>query len=84
MIISKEIEYGKIEKLLNELSLPFLQQFFLFDIFESDKIGPGKKSLAINFIFSNREKTLTDADINMMMGQITKTLESDLNAEIRK
>jgi phenylalanyl-tRNA synthetase beta chain len=84
LVVDKKIKYGVIENTLKQLAIPYLQSFSLFDIFESDKIGKEKKSLAINFIFLDKEKTLTDTDVNAMMGKITKRLERDLNAEIRK
>jgi len=84
LIVDKKIKYSNIENLLKKLAIPFLQQFSLFDIFESDKIGQDKKSLAINFTFLNTEKTLTDTEVNEVMEKIAKKLEYDLNAEIRK
>ena len=84
LIVDKKIKYSNIENLLKKLAIPFLQKFSLFDIFESDKIGQDKKSLAINFTFLNNEKTLTDAEVNEVMEKIAKKLEYDLNAEIRK
>ncbi len=84
LIVNKKIKYSNIENLLKQLAIPFLQQFSLFDIFESEKIGQDKKSLAINFTFLNSEKTLTDAEVNEVMEKIVKKLEYNLNAEIRK
>ena len=56
----------------------------LFDIFESEKLGKDKKSLAINFTFIDEEKTLTDKEIDGMMNRIMQALQKDVNAEIRK
>ena len=56
----------------------------LFDVFESEKLGAGKKSLAVSFQFQDDEKTLTDREIDGMMSKIMRTLEQDLSAEIRK
>ena len=84
LTVDKGIKYTDIENRLKQLAIPFLQQFSLFDIFESDKIGKDKKSLAISFTFLNNEKTLTDTEVNNVMEKITKKLEYDLNAEIRK
>jgi phenylalanyl-tRNA synthetase beta subunit (EC 6.1.1.20) len=56
----------------------------LFDVFESDKLGAGKKSLAIKFVFQDAEKTLTDSDVESMVGKLMKTFEKELQAEIRK
>jgi phenylalanyl-tRNA synthetase beta chain len=56
----------------------------LFDVFESEKLGRGKRSMAISFTFLDKEKTLTDKEIDGMMNEIIMALEKDLNAEIRK
>ena len=56
----------------------------LFDIFESEKLGASKKSMAINYTFIDEEKTLTDKDIDSMMAKIIAIYEKELNAEIRK
>ncbi len=56
----------------------------LFDVFESEKIGAGKKSMALNFIFPNDEKTLVDKETEKMMDTLIQALEKQLSAEIRK
>ena len=91
MIVSKEMAW---EEVLNsvqkiKLSLPAgqagkLQDIKLFDIFESEKLGAGKKSVAVNFTFLDEEKTLTEKEIDGWMSKIMTTLEKELHAEIRK
>ena len=56
----------------------------LFDIFESEKLGTDKKSLAVSFLFQDDEKTLTDKEVDGWMTRIMTALETDLQAEIRK
>jgi phenylalanyl-tRNA synthetase beta chain len=73
-----------VEKLVHKLQLGKLQEVKLFDIFESEKLGIDKKSLAINFTFLDTEKTLTDKEIDGWMNKIMSTLEKELGAEIRK
>ena len=53
-------------------------------MFESDKLGKGKKSMALNFTFLDEEKTMLDKEIDLMMQSIITSLEKNLNAEIRK
>ncbi|MEP6514337.1 MAG: phenylalanine--tRNA ligase subunit beta, partial [Parafilimonas sp.] len=84
LIINKDINFGSVQKALKEIELPLLRQFHLFDIFESEKIGNEKKSLAINFTFLHPKKTLTDSEVEDMMQKIIKKLETNLHAEIRK
>jgi phenylalanyl-tRNA synthetase beta chain len=84
MIVSKELSWEKVEQSVQKIRLAQLRNLRLFDIFESEKLGAGKKSIAVNFIFSDEEKTLTDKEIDGWMNKIMTTLEKDLQAEIRK
>ena len=84
MLIPKNMPYRQIQEQVKKLKLKQLKEVRLFDIFESEKLGAGKKSLAVNFIFGDDEKTLTDKEIDGWMNKIMATLEKELNAEIRK
>ncbi len=78
------IAFGNIENAIKKINLSKLQEMRLFDVFESDKLGEKKKSLAISFTFVDEDKTLTDKEIDDMMENIMKALEKELKAEIRK
>lgn len=84
MIVPKTLAYSAVEKAVSQLKLNKLQSVQLFDVFESEKLGVDKKSLAVNFIFMDAEKTLTDKEIDGWMSKIMQSLEKDLSAEIRK
>ncbi|GAB3425259.1 phenylalanine--tRNA ligase subunit beta [Niabella aquatica] len=84
VVIPQSLKYAAVADQVKKLNLKKLQAVQLFDIFESEKLGAGKKSIAVNFTFLDEEKTLTDAEIDGWMKKIMKTLETDLQAEIRK
>ncbi len=84
IIVPKELAWEQVQQTVEKIKLNKLQEIKLFDIFESDKLGAGKKSVAVNFTFLDEEKTLTDKEIDGWMGKIMATLEKDLQAEIRK
>jgi phenylalanyl-tRNA synthetase beta chain len=84
MVVTKELAYAEVEKAVQKIKLANLREVKLFDIFESEKLGANKKSMAVNFTFLDEEKTLTDKEIDGWMSKIMTTLEKDLNAEIRK
>ena len=84
MIVAKELAWEQVQQTVQKIKLSKLQDIKLFDIFESEKLGAGKKSVAINFTFLDEEKTLTDKEIDGWMSKIMTTLEKDLQAEIRK
>jgi len=84
MVVNRSLAYEEVEKATRQIGLDKLQEVQLFDIFESEKLGKDKKSLAISFTFMDEEKTLTDKEIDSMMNKIMKTFEEKLSAEIRK
>ncbi|HEY0299038.1 MAG TPA: phenylalanine--tRNA ligase subunit beta [Arachidicoccus sp.] len=84
MVVDKNVLYENITSVVKKLNIALLKETRLFDIFESEKLGANKKSLAINFTFSDEEKTLTDKDVDMTMNKLINALEKELNAEIRK
>ena len=84
MIVTKELAWEEVEKTVQMIKLKNLQEIKLFDIFESEKLGAGKKSMAVNFTFLDEEKTLTDKEMDGWMTRIMAALEKDLQAEIRK
>ncbi|RYY65514.1 MAG: phenylalanine--tRNA ligase subunit beta, partial [Chitinophagaceae bacterium] len=84
LLLNADISYAQIRKAVTGLNIAQLQTIKLFDIFESDKLGAGKKSMAVNFTFMDSSKTLTDKEIDEMMGKIIAASEKQLGAEIRK
>lgn len=84
MIVAKDLAWAEVEKTVQGARLGKLQGIRLFDVFENEKIGSGKKSIAVNFTFRDDEKTLTDKEIDGWMGTLMQRLEKELQAEIRK
>ena len=84
VIVDKGISYSSIENTIKENNIQLLKRVKLFDIFESEKLGAGKRSMAINFNFGDDNKTLADDETDLMMNKIIKSLETKLNAIVRK
>ena len=84
LVVPKETPYEAIASELQSLRLNKLQGIRLFDVFESEKLGADKKSLAVNFTFLDEEKTLTDKEIDGWMQKIMAKLGQSIGAEIRR
>lgn len=84
IVIDKEVSYEQVQKATNKLQLPSLQQYSLFDVFESDKLGAGKKSFALNYVFQLQDRTLTDKETDAMMQQLMNAYKKVLQAQIRE
>ena len=84
IVVAKSINFSEIENATKNCKLEKLESVKLFDIFESDKLGKDKKSMALNFHFSDDFTTLTDNEIDKMMNTLISAYTTQLNAEIRK
>lgn len=84
IVLPRKLEYGTVEKTILQAKVQKLTSINLFDVFESEKLGADKKSFALSFTFLDEEKTMTDKEIDSMMGKIMAVLEKELQAEIRK
>lgn len=84
LLVPRELPYADLEKVVKGIRLQNLRELQLFDVFESEKLGEGRKSLAVSFTFLDEEKTLTDKEIDGWMQKIMQALEKELGAQIRK
>jgi phenylalanyl-tRNA synthetase beta chain len=55
----------------------------LFDVYRSEQIGVGKKSLAYSITYQAPDKTLTDKDVAGIRTRILRRLEQELGAKLR-
>jgi phenylalanyl-tRNA synthetase beta chain len=84
IVVDKALVYEQVEKATAAARVSKLTSVNLFDVFESDKLGAGKKSMAISFTFLDEEKTLTDKEIDGMLNKIIAAYEKELSAEVRR
>lgn len=83
IIVDEQIEVGQIEKIITKKAKKLLENIRLFDIYRDEKLGNGKKSVAYALIFRDKNKTLSDEEINKIMEEIIAELENTLNAKLR-
>ena len=84
MVVSTATTYEAMENVVKKSKLNKLQSMRLFDVFESEKLGTNKKSMAVSFTFLDEEKTLTDKETDSMVNKLIEGFEKELGAEIRK
>ena len=84
LVVNRDTTFESIENVVKKVKPGKLRDMRLFDVFESDKLGAGKKSMAVSFLFSDEEKTLTDKEVDAMISKLIQGFETDLAAEIRR
>ena len=83
LLVNKEISFAQIEKMAFQTEKKLLKKVGLFDVYEGEKIVPGKKSYAMNFFLQDENKTLTDKEIEKVMDKILQAMISNFNAQLR-
>ncbi len=74
MVVPKEILAGQIEDIILQRGGKILESCRLFDIYEGEQIQEGFKSMAYTVSFRNKEKTLSDEEVNAAMKKILNGL----------
>lgn len=84
VVVEEPIEVGQIEKIITKKAKKLLESMQLFDIYRDEKLGENKKSVAYSLIFRDKNKTLSDEEINTIMEAVVCELQKELGAELRK
>jgi phenylalanyl-tRNA synthetase beta chain len=83
LVLNNDTTYADLERIALKASPKLLQSVNVFDVYQGDKIAQGKKSYALSFILQDEEKTLTDQEIDAVMGKLVKQFEKELGASLR-
>eukprot|EP01029_Cantina_marsupialis_P023151 TRINITY_DN572_c0_g3_i1.p1 TRINITY_DN572_c0_g3~~TRINITY_DN572_c0_g3_i1.p1 ORF type:complete len:817 (-),score=158.91 TRINITY_DN572_c0_g3_i1:3398-5848(-) len=83
LLIDKGVSFAEIKTIAFNCEKKLLKSVSLFDVYEGEKLGEGKKSYAVSFILQDTEKTLNDKQIDKIMQKLIKSYEKQLGAELR-
>jgi len=62
-VVAEDVPAGNVAATLREAGGELLEEARLFDVFHSDALGPGRKSLAYALRFRAPDRTLTDDEV---------------------
>jgi phenylalanyl-tRNA synthetase beta chain len=83
IVVDEKIPAERVAEVIRLGGGRILTNLTLFDIYRSEQIGEGKKSLAYSLTYQSPEKTLTDNDVAQVRQRIIHRLEQDLSARLR-
>ena len=84
LVVDKDIESLELEKQIKKSAGSKLTEIKPFDVYTGKGILENKKSISFNLVFSDKDKTLNDEEINEIMQKIISGVEKNIGAEIRK
>ncbi|WKA56192.1 phenylalanine--tRNA ligase subunit beta [Planococcus shixiaomingii] len=82
LVLSKIVEAGTVENVIRAAGGKLLKDVQVFDLYEGDKMEPGKKSVAFSLTYFDPEKTLTDEEVTAVHEKILRAL-AEVGAELR-
>lgn len=83
LVVDRDVLVGTMEEAIRKKGGKLLESCSLFDIYEGNQVGEGKKSVAFNLIFRAKDRTLSDTEVNELMDKILAELNK-LGAVLRQ
>jgi len=81
-IVDNNISYKDIKMELENFH-QFVKSVELFDVYQGEKLGNDKKSLAFHVVYKSLERTLTTKEVDEIQTQLISYLENKYQAQIR-
>ncbi|MFV1986673.1 MAG: phenylalanine--tRNA ligase subunit beta [Gemmatimonadota bacterium] len=78
-----EVPAAEVDAVVRETASALLESARLFDVYEGDGVGEGRRSLGWAFRFRADDRTLTDEDVEAEMNGLSEALEKRFDARIR-
>ncbi len=84
LLVNTKTTFEELYQIAQKTEKQLLENIELFDIFTGKGIPDGKKSYALSFTLSDKNKTLTDKQIDKTMQRIAQQYEKQLGATLRQ
>ena len=81
--LDRSVLVGEMVKEIKK-KVNLIEKIDIFDVYSGDKIDKDKKSVAMSIVLRDKNRTLTDEDIDKAMTAILELIKDKYNGEIRK
>ncbi len=82
-IFDKKVQYLDVKNFILEKASKLLKKVELFDIFESESLGPDKKSMAFTLEYFDESRTLTEDEVEKDFNYLIAEISKKFNAKLR-
>ncbi len=83
-VVDKAITAGAIIKAARGADKALIKDVTVFDVFEGNHVGEGKKSVAIEVTLQPKDRTLTDEEIDKVSAAVVAAVTKTTGRELRK
>ena len=72
LVVDERVRYAEVRERLAHVAGPWLASLEPFDVFQGERFGAGKRSLALRFRFRHPERSLADAEVEAVMKEVIR------------
>lgn len=83
LIVKEDITASEIINCIKSSAETVLQEVIIFDIYRGKGVEEGSKSIALSLIMQDDTQTLTDSEIDAIVGRLLALLNNEKNAKLR-
>jgi phenylalanyl-tRNA synthetase beta chain len=83
LLVDQSVAFDAIYSIARQTEKSLLKEINLFDVYQGVNLPEGKKSYALSFVIQDNSKTLTDTQIEKIMGKLQNNFETELGATLR-
>jgi len=83
LLLDDSVSFQKVYEIAWNTEKKLLKKVNLFDVYTGNNLPEGKKSYAVSFTLMDEKKTLTDKQIDKIMGKLLAQYQKELGAELR-
>jgi len=83
LLLDENVSFYALYNIARQTEKGLLKDVNLFDVYQGKNLPEGKKSYAVSFTIQDTTKTLTDVQIDKIMGKLQKNFETELGASLR-
>jgi phenylalanyl-tRNA synthetase beta chain len=82
-VVGADVPAAEVEEALHKYGGALLEALTLFDVYEGEPLGAGRRSLTYRLTLRAPDRTLGDAELGKLRQKIIRGLEHDVKATIR-
>jgi phenylalanyl-tRNA synthetase beta chain len=84
IVVDADVSLSAVTERVTLVASNLLRDLRVFDVYQGAGVESGRKSIALGLIFQDNSRTLTDEDVEGLMGLVVADLGKSLNARIRE
>jgi phenylalanyl-tRNA synthetase beta chain len=84
VVVDESVALSTLTERVTLVTSKLLRELRIFDVYRGPGLEQGRKSVAFGLIFQDISRTLTDEEVERLMGSVVADLRENLNARIRE